>query len=158
MILASQNATEILPRLWLGNMEASQDQAFLRKNQITVIINCTKDLPFLPLSGIYKYRVPVNDDLQKTEINAMVGWLDKILPIIHHHYQQGRAILIHCFAGMQRSAIVTYSFLYAYYLRDPKATYNFIRSKRPIVFRPFINFKSSFCQKFKVPPSKLPFN
>ena len=39
----------------------------------------------------------------------MAKYLEKIDPIIRQHYMSGRTILIHCAAGVQRSAIVTLS-------------------------------------------------
>ena len=41
------DADEIIPRLWLGNINASQDNDFIQREGIDVIFNCTKDLPFL---------------------------------------------------------------------------------------------------------------
>ena len=40
-------ADEILPGLWLGNLEASQDTAFLKEKRIDAVFNCTKNLPFV---------------------------------------------------------------------------------------------------------------
>jgi hypothetical protein len=143
----SHNADLIIPRLWLGNYEASQDINFIRKNGINVVINCTKDLPFLELQNVYKYRVPVDDNLRREEMYSMTMWLGKILPIMASHYQTGKTILIHCAAGMQRSAIVTLCFLNLYYSDPKKALYQ-IRTKRPIVFTPHMNFSSSFRMYF----------
>ena len=144
----SNNADQIIPRLWLGNFESSQDEQFLKQNRITVIFNCTKDLPFLKLPGVYKYRVPVHDNLQMSEILSMKDWIEKVVPLIDLHYQKGRSILIHCFAGMQRSAIITLSYLYAYQTKDPGEALYLIKSNRPIAFTPYMNFKLSFCQRF----------
>ena len=142
------DANQIMPRLWLGNFWSSQDQDLITKHQITVIINCTKDLPFMDLPGVYKYRVPVDDNLQKKEIIDMIYWLVKILPIIDHHLQYGRSILIHCAAGVQRSAIVVLSYLYFYHSHNAILSYTLIKSHRPVAFSPAINFKHSFCLLF----------
>jgi dual specificity phosphatase 12 len=142
------SANQIIPRLWLGDFNSSQDLDFLKKNRIMVIVNCTKDLPFLKLPGIFKYRVPVHDNLEMTEILSMTDWIEKILPLIDHHYQKGRTILIHCAAGMQRSAIITLSYLYNYHTHNAGEALYAIKSRRPIVFTPFMNFKLSFCKKF----------
>jgi hypothetical protein len=142
------NANLIIPRLWLGNYESSQDKNFIMRNRITVIINCSKDLPFVKLNGILKYRVPVHDNLDPFEINSMTKWIKKILPIIHYHYQQGRSILVHCAAGMQRSAIVVLSYLHQYHINDPAEALMKVKSKRVIAFMPYMNFKHSFCQHF----------
>jgi len=142
------DADQIVPRLWLGNFKSSQDINFLKNNRITVIINCTKDLPFIDIQGVYKYRVPVDDNLAKEEIVSMAHWITKILPIIANHYQQGRAILIHCAMGMQRSAIVVLCLLYKHFGYEPKAALIKMRIKRPIVFLPYMNFSTSFLLLF----------
>ena len=142
------HADQITPRLWLGDFQSSQDVNFIKGHRITVVINCTKDLPFLKLPGVYKYRVPVNDNLQPSEIQAMTGWLDQILPLIDHHYQLGRIILIHCAAGMQRSAIVMLSYLYQYHTHDAGQALLTVKSRRPIAFTPYMNFKRSFGDRF----------
>lgn len=140
----THDADQIIPRLWLGNFNSSQNLEFIKNNRITVVVNCTKDLPFLKVNGVYKYRIPVHDNLQQEEILAMTKWIGKILPIIEEHYKHGRSILIHCAAGMQRSAIVVLSFLYMHYTYDPKMALINIRVKRPIVFVPYMNFGTSF--------------
>ena len=35
---------EILPNLYLGSIEASQDFNFIGSNNISVIVNCSKDI------------------------------------------------------------------------------------------------------------------
>lgn len=141
-------ANEIIPRLWLGGIQSSQSPTFINANKINVIVNCTKDIPFQKLPGIYKYRVPVDDNLQLSEINSMTMWLHHILPLIHHHYLKGSTILIHCFAGMQRSAIVLFSYLYQYHTKNAVKTAYMIKSKRPIAFTPYMNFKKSFTDRY----------
>ncbi|MEO0236673.1 MAG: dual specificity protein phosphatase [candidate division WOR-3 bacterium] len=138
------NADEIIPRLWLGNFASSQDLNFLRQHHIRVIINCTKNLPFLDCKKIYKYRVPVDDSLQIEEIQSMSYWIEKTIPIIASHYKRGRSILVHCAAGIQRSAIIVLSFLYQHCHYDPKYALILMRKKRPYVFLPFMNFILSF--------------
>ena len=96
-------ATLIIPRLWLGNRVAAADADFLQKNNITVVFNCTIDLPFQQ-NVLRKYRLPVDDNLQATEIANMEQWAPEAVYKVLAEYNSGRNILIHCYAGMQRSA------------------------------------------------------
>lgn len=140
----SNDADQILPHLWLGNSNSSQNYDFIQRNRIHVIINCSKDLPFLPINTTYKYRIPVHDNLEHDELVAMGKWIPKILPVIERYYQGDSNILIHCAAGMQRSAIITLCFLCYHFKCDPKSAFLYMRKKRPIVFRPYMNFALSF--------------
>lgn len=134
-----ENAHLILPRLWLGNKGASMDYEFLTKNKITVVFNCTKDLPFHP-SVKRQYRVPVDDNLQEAEIRHMYEWAPEIVLKLLREHRAGHSILVHCFAGMQRSAaVIALTLLYS----SDKTTddvIGFIRNKRAIAFFPQANF------------------
>lgn len=138
------DANQIIPRLWLGNFESSQNFEFITDKDIDVVINCTKDLPFLPVTNVYKYRVPVNDNLEDSEIVAMGHFLEHIVPVIDKHYRNGHKILVHCAAGIQRSAIVVLCFLCKKYRCHPQKAFHLIKRRRPIAFSPFMNFSHSF--------------
>lgn len=135
----SDPANEILPRLWLGNARASMDPDFLREHGIQVVFNCTKDRPFSPLVPI-QYRVPVDDNLQEAEIRNMELWSSEIAYRLLAEYQQGRIILVHCAAGIQRSAAAVAFFLISYLRYHATEAMEWIRSRRPIAFTPQANF------------------
>lgn len=132
-------ANEIIPRLWLGNAKASMDSEWIKKQGITVVVNCTKDRPFSPLIPI-KYRVPVDDNLEEAEIRNMELWASEIAYRILRDYQQGHVILVHCAAGMQRSAAAVAFFLIAYLQGHASDVMTFIKERRPIAFHPSANF------------------
>jgi protein tyrosine phosphatase len=138
----SANANVIIPRIWLGNKASSQDVDFLKQNNITVIFNCTKDIPFV--QGPYTfYRVPVDDNLQKEEIRNMELWSPEIIVKLMKEYNQGKTILVHCAAGMQRSAAVVAMFLIAKYRCSVKEAISYTKSRRPIAFYINANFFDS---------------
>ena len=135
-----ENAHLIIPRLWLGNKGASMDPEFLRANNITVVFNCTKDLPFHN-SVVKRYRVPVDDNLEAVEINNMHSWSPEIIAKLLREYKAGHTILVHCFAGMQRSACVVAMTLIALTKKTTDEAMAFIREIRPIAFFPAANFE-----------------
>ena len=138
----SNNADQILPNVWLGNLRAAQDEAFLRNAGIHVVFNCTKDAPFHP-SIRRRYRVPVDDNLQQDEIRNMELWSYEIVFKMLNEYKQGRSILVHCHAGMQRSPAVVAMFLMVMYRMSLDQAMAFIKQRRPIVFFPSANFESA---------------
>ncbi len=136
---ASEPAHEILPGLWLGNRRASVDEDFLQTNRIQVVCNCTKDLPFSPVIAI-RYRVPVHDNLEEEEIANMEQWSKEIVYCLIREYKSGKAILVHCMAGMQRSAAVVAMMLIAFLRIHALDAYQYIKERRPIAFHPRANF------------------
>ena len=141
----SSAASEIIPgRLWLGGIRAALDETFLTNEKITVIFNCTKDIPFIQLpQEMTCYRVPVDDNLQDEEINNMTKWSPEIVYKLLKEYHEGKNILIHCAAGMQRSAAACIMFLMTLWKQPQQPVFVFMRERRPIVFQPGTNFKNS---------------
>ncbi len=138
----SSNAHEIIPRLWLGNAKASMDEDFIRQNNIVVVFNCTKNLPFSPIIPI-KYRVPVDDNLEEDEIRNMELWSGEIAYKMMNEYIEGKTILVHCMAGMQRSAASVAFMLIAYLKMRALDVMKMIKEKRNIAFYPRANFGRS---------------
>lgn len=148
--MTSENAHEILPGLWLGNAKASMDENFITQNNIQVVFNCTKNLPFSHAIPI-KYRIPVDDNLEEEEIRNMELWSSEIAFKIMAEYKEGRNILVHCMAGMQRSAASVAMMMIAHLQLRATQVMNMIRTIRPIAFYPQANFGRSihyFDQKF----------
>jgi hypothetical protein len=146
----SDNANEIIPRLWLGNAKASMDEDFIRQNNITVVFNCTKNLPFSPMIPI-KYRIPVDDNLEEQEIRNMELWSSEISYKMMTEYVEGKTILVHCMAGMQRSAASVAFFLISYLKMRALDAMKMIKEKRMVAFYPRANFGRSidyFDRKF----------
>ncbi len=143
-------ANEILPNLWLGNARASMSEPFIAEKGIQVVFNCTKNLPFSPMIPI-KYRIPVDDNLEEEEIRNMELWSGEIAFKIMAEYKQGRHILVHCMAGMQRSAASVAFMLIAHLHMRGLDAMKMIKEKRSIAFHPRANFGRSiqyFDQRF----------
>lgn len=136
------NADQILPNLWLGNLRAAQDETFLRNANIQVVFNCTKDAPFHP-SIRRRYRVPVDDNLQEAEIRNLELWSYEIVYKMLQEYKEKRPILVHCHAGMQRSPAVVAFFLMSVYRMSADKAKALLKEKRPIVFFPSANFEQA---------------
>ena len=133
------DADLILPGIWLGNGKASMNEEFLKKNNITVVFNCTKDLPFHSMIK-RRYRIPVDDNLKAEEIRNLELWSYEIVFKVKKENNNKRNILIHCYAGMQRSAASIAMYLIANNNMPADNAITFIKEKRSIAFFPVANF------------------
>ena len=136
------DAHEIVPGIWLGNRKAALNDKWLAEKHITVVFNVTKDLPFSP-SIKKQYRVPLHDNLEPEEIRNMTLWSHEILYNLIKEHNAGNIVLVHCAAGMQRSAAVMAMYLIAKKGMSWNQAVPYIQGIRPIAFRPGINFKDS---------------
>ena len=135
-------ADEVLPGMWLGSRYAALDQKWLGEKGIKCVFNCTKDIPFVE-SVQRQYRIPVDDNLDPPEIRNLGFWSYEIVFKMTREYQTGQPVLVHCAAGMQRSAACVAMFLIATKGFTPDEAVKYIKEKRPIAFRPFVNFKDA---------------
>ena len=140
--MTESHAHEVIPRLWIGDRIAASDPEFMKRNNITAVFNATKDLPFLE-SVPRKHRIPVNDDLKEEELANMRKWAPEIVYNVIKEYNTGGGILVHCFAGRQRSAAVVAMSLMALTRRSADEAMLFIREKRREAFFPFANFQDA---------------
>ena len=146
----SNHADQILPRLWLGNSRAAADDEWLRATGITAVFNCTKNLPFSTVPPV-QWRVPVDDNLEPEEIRNFELWAPELTLRLMGEYKAGHTILVHCMAGMQRSAAAVACFLIAWHMMPPETAMQYIRSRRPVAFFPSANFGSAihgFARRF----------
>jgi len=118
---------KIISRLWLGDYRSALDIDFLLKNKINLIINCTSNTKFFyettdlnllnsntatKLRKIETYRIPVNDSLLEADFLRMEKYFKIVIPLLLRKYTiENKNILVHCYAGKQRSAIVVAALL-----------------------------------------------
>jgi hypothetical protein len=138
----NEDADEIIPGVWIGRWQPSQNEDWLKAHGIKAVFNCTKQLPFHP-SIPYQYRVPVDDNLRPAEINNMEAWAPEIAYKMLREFNAGHPMLIHCHAGMQRSTAACSFFLMVLTGRPLIQVMHLIKHKRPIAFEPSANFASA---------------
>ncbi len=134
--------------LYLGNIDSLKYQ-----QNFHLIVNCTKHIP-LATKCKEMIRIPVDD--HPTECENMMKYIQKtnVLEKIHHCRMNQQPVLIHCHAGMQRSAAVLACYIIHYYKMPPEETIRFIKSKRPIAFYPEANFMKVIQNEYQSTISK----
>jgi protein-tyrosine phosphatase len=133
-------ANEIIPNLWLGNIIDSKNDEFIK--DMDIIINCSKDIPFQNPNK-KNIRIFVEDNLEKVEIINLYRHLDKITKYMHTNLINGKKILVHCYAGKQRSASIVVAYLMRVCNIPLTHAIELLKSKRIIVFNPLCNFEGA---------------
>lgn len=128
--------------LWLGNYKASLNLDFIKSNNISVIINCTVDSPYIfelieprdliGLKQLETMRIPVYDSLLENDIIIMEKHLKIVLPfILKKSLKEHKNILIHCHAGRQRSLCALAAGLYVILDNNLVGIPNLVKTKDP---------------------------
>jgi protein-tyrosine phosphatase len=128
------NCDEICNNIYVGNKLSLENP-----HTYSLIINCTKSIPFPPCNTEY-IRVPINDhpDSNKEMFDTLIS--NGILEKIKYHVEKNNNILINCNLGIQRSCAVCACYLVKYLKYTPMKAVHHIRSKRPIAFSDSVNF------------------
>jgi protein-tyrosine phosphatase len=158
---------EVIPNLFIGTVEASQDNNFIYSKNISVIVNCSKDIKdsfslnlLKPIESAPKevqewlynnsyyikyYRIPVDDNGNITEINNFYQYVIDIIYKIRDEYNRGKSILVHCLAGNQRSAafICAFLMLYKNITLEDSVNYLLVKKANVFFFGKTINFKNA---------------
>ena len=184
-VFTGENANLIIKKsdingnLWLGNAKAALNINFLVDNNINVIINVSPDIPYVfdimdpemlckqnknycGLHHLETMRIPVFDSLLPHDIYLMEQYLPQVLPyIIQKLYKEKKNVLVHCFAGAQRSAAIVAAVLYTLQEKENfpeakskcmKKIIKYITKLRPRVFSwgLRVNFKESLENYFNI--------
>lgn len=133
--------SEIIPGLlYLGDWKSHYNvRSFLP--ECRHIVNVTNEVPNFFLhsdSGpdITYMRCPLND----TPDQNIYRFFDISHDFIENAIRNNSPVLVHCFAGMSRSATIVCAFLIRYYSLDAETALQLVRSKRAVV-RPNPSFR-----------------
>eukprot|EP00435_Cladocopium_sp_Y103_P043713 s2915_g12.t1 len=130
--IALANCDKILENLYLGGVEAVSDHSQLTSQGVRAICVCCREFEIPSKSfatGIDYYRVDV-EDMSKEPLEE---FLEEATDFIYSWTSQNLPVLVHCRAGVSRSASV----VLAYMVRFANFTLNdafvYLRAARPAV-------------------------
>ena len=133
------SACQIIHHIWLGDIRCAKNKHFFDENNIQVVINCSKDIPFYS-NYTENVRISIHDNLENVEINRLYEYIPKAVEFIHKKILESKNILIHCYAGRQRSASIVVAYLMRYGKLTLKDAILAVQSKRAVAFTPGVNF------------------
>jgi protein-tyrosine phosphatase len=122
----------IVPGLYLSGIDCMNEK-ILDKYNIKHVISVMNNAP--KLSDKYtQYCVPIDDNFSA----VIRPYFEKTHEIINEALSNGENILIHCHAGISRSATITISYIMKNKTMTSKDAYNFVRNQRNIIEPNFI--------------------
>lgn len=122
--------SRVLPGLYIGNIHAANDQAFMLNKRINGIIdlaNAPQQVKFSRSIRVYKINI---DDNATANIKP---WLKHTYNFIEEHMDKNQSVLIFCRAGVSRSATIIIHYLMRRYNISYYDAYRFLKAKRPHV-------------------------
>ncbi|KAF7656111.1 hypothetical protein LDENG_00046320 [Lucifuga dentata] len=148
--VANIGPTRILPHLYLGCQRDVLNKDLMQQNDIAYVLNASNTCPkpdFIPES--YFLRVPVNDSF----CEKILPWLDKSVEFIEKAKASNARVLVHCLAGISRSATIAIAYIMKRMDMSLDEAYRFVKEKRPTI-SPNFNFLGQlldFEKKIKSP-------
>ncbi|KAA0708206.1 Dual specificity protein phosphatase 10 [Triplophysa tibetana] len=129
--------TAVLPFLFLGNERDAQDREQMQRLNIGYILNVTTHLPLYHFDlGLFNYkRLPATDSNKQN----LRQYFEEAFEYIEEAHQAGQGLLIHCQAGVSRSATIVIAYLMKHTWMTMTDAYKFVKSRRPII-SPNLNF------------------
>jgi hypothetical protein len=98
---------KILDNLWLGDMVGAHNKFLLKKNGITHILTVAQGImPKFPT--LFTYKLINILDCPSANLKQHFA---SCIKFIKEAIETGGCVLIHCFAGVSRSATITIAYL-----------------------------------------------
>ena len=128
-----RDADEVEAGLWLGNVCAATDTAFLQKHNITATVNMAREWDalctvgdaqrawdFLKGRAPWRHCFPLDDVTSGQDVSMVQQRLGAASHWISHYRAKGQSVLVHCNMGVSRSAAAV---VYHMLARDARLTY-----------------------------------
>ena len=133
----------IIDNLLLGNAYNARNFYELERNNVGLVVNCSKDIPNYFEESLKYIRVHVDDKLNQD----IYRYLDETTSDMHKFLvdNPGKNIFIHCFMGSSRSATVVIAYLIKYRKYSRRDALLFLKQKRHLV-----NINVDFFKQLKV--------
>ncbi|XP_055926654.1 uncharacterized protein LOC129958294 isoform X4 [Argiope bruennichi] len=134
--IANQGPTRILPFLYLGSQFDAMNKELLKDYNITYELNVSTSCPqpeFVP-EGHFM-RIPVND----TYSEKLLPYFPEAFNFLDKVREGNGCVLVHCLAGISRSATVAIAYVMRYLRLSSDDGYRYVKSKRPTI-SPNFNF------------------
>ena len=124
--------SQVYENLWIAPANVAREKDFLTGNDITVILNCAEEESMnyeTNNSNTLAIRIPLIDD---EEPDALL-MIKEGAVYIQMFTNMGKNIVVHCKAGISRSATVILAWMIIYKNMKFDEAYRCLAEKRPII-------------------------
>lgn len=129
---------EIIPKLYLSNYRDVVNS--LDSDSEFFVLNCTKDLPMVRSkyggTRLYVDDSPLSEKTMTKNLPVMIKYIDDQLKRNHN-------VVVHCYAGQQRSAAVIATYLINKKGMSYEEAIKYIKSKKHDAFYDGVHFEDS---------------
>lgn len=132
----SYPASKVLPFLYLGNSKDAADLSCLQGLGTTCVLNVTSQLPgYHEECGITYKQIPATDSGHQN----LKQYFEEAFEFIEQARKNGLRVLVHCQAGVSRSATIAIAYIMKYKQLSMVEAYKKVKEARPII-SPNLNF------------------
>lgn len=132
-------AKQIVRNLWIGSEGDSANPGFFQRHNIRLVVNATASIPVRAPAEVQSYRIPVDDSPDENE--TMMRHFPTVVLLIDEVLSHGHGVLVHCRAGMQRSAAVVAAYLMWKRGLTADQAFEYINKRKPETFWPVPTFE-----------------
>lgn len=126
---------EILPHLYLGSEIHSSQKELLQRLGITAIVNVSRNIPNFFEEAFHYKSIPV-DDTYTADIGR---WFEEAAAFIDSVKNSKGRVLVHCQAGISRSATICLAYLISRHRLRLDEAYEYVKKRRSVI-SPNFNF------------------
>ncbi|XP_047448128.1 dual specificity protein phosphatase 18-like [Mugil cephalus] len=121
---------QVTEHLYLSNGRAANDSSQVTRSGITCIINATENKPSsCPPPGVDYIHIPLSD----SPAFPLIDHFDEVADKIHTNAESGGRTLVHCNAGVSRSAALCMAYLMKHRGVTLLEAHRLVRTCRPVV-------------------------
>lgn len=116
-----------MDHLYLGSVGAAYNLQVLKNLQISCILTVCECLP-PKFPNDFEYKVISVTDEPSTRLN---NYFQEATDFIKKAIEEGKNVLVHCFAGVSRSATIVIAYLMRFHKMEYNTALSHVKSRRP---------------------------
>lgn len=118
----------IIENLYLGSQDDAFSSEFMSERP-TAVLNVAAEVPRTPHTTVDYLHLPLRDTANQELLDSII----QANEFIERNRKLGVRVLVHCFAGISRSASIVIAYLMQLHNMTFSETHEFVKKKRPVI-------------------------